>query len=397
MRPAKSFLLFLVFIMIVGISDIIFGCTTAIIGREVSKDGIPVLWKNRDTGHLSNKIIYVDEKPYSFIGIVNASENSGRFVYAGLNIEGFGIINTVAYNLPKNENEVHDLEGQIMSDALRTCKSANDFEKYLIKNLGRSLGSWSTYGVIDAEGNSTLFEVHNNGYKRFNTSETEDKYFVVTNFARSGQTGKGEGYLRFERASELFKKFLSSGIGHEDIFRYISRDIGNVLVNHPSLSELKNHSSEEPFWIYSRDSINRPLTSAAIVIAGKNLGEKNSVATFWVILGEPVTSIAVPVWVEAGSTPTELFKGDTAPICFESFRIKRMIHPFSEGSKKNYLNTSKLINKEGSGFLTILQKVEKEISNETNLFLLKSHVSEEFALFQEKMAKKALNALKNIK
>ena len=52
---------------------------------------------------------------------------------------------------------------------------------------------------------------------------------------------------------------------------------------------------------------------------------KDSPATFWVLLGEPVTSIAVPVWVEAKGTPLPLREGDTAPICAEALRIKRII------------------------------------------------------------------------
>ena len=61
------------------------GCTTAIIRGEAAKEGVPILWKNRDTGFLSNKVIYVNEMPYSYIGLVNDKETSGRWVYAGLN------------------------------------------------------------------------------------------------------------------------------------------------------------------------------------------------------------------------------------------------------------------------------------------------------------------------
>ena len=82
------------------------GCTTAIIHSDAAGEGVPILWKNRDTGFLSNKVIYVNEMPFSYIGLVNAKETSGRWVYAGLNCEGFGIMNSVAYNLPKKTGEV---------------------------------------------------------------------------------------------------------------------------------------------------------------------------------------------------------------------------------------------------------------------------------------------------
>ncbi len=375
----------------------LFGCTTAVISKFATDKEVPMLWKNRDTGTLSNKVIFVNEKPYCFIGIVNAKETSGRFVYAGLNSAGFGIINTVAYNLPKKENEVHDLEGQIMSDALRKCRTIDDFELYLKSNLGESLGSWSTFGVIDPEGGSALFEVHNNGYKKLDPSEEKTKYLIVTNFARSGEEGEGEGYLRYERASVLFGKMSRYGISPDQIFRNISRDLGNILVKHPSIGEIEKSSLTEPLWIHSRNCINRPSTSAAIIIKGKNKHVEGSKATFWVILGEPVTSIAIPLWVESGSVPDELCSGSSAPICTESMRIKKMIHPFSEGSKKNYLNTSVLLNREGSGFLPVILETEKEIFNETNLFLLKDPGPEEMRIFQAKIALKVLKVLSNIR
>ncbi|MCK5222863.1 MAG: hypothetical protein KAR14_14845, partial [Candidatus Aminicenantes bacterium] len=143
--------------------------------------------------------------------------------------------------------------------------------------------------------------------------------------------------------------------------------------------------------------INRPSTSGAVIITGRKKGDPDSIATLWVILGEPVTSIAVPVWVEAKSSPIQLHSGETAPICSESLRIKKIIHPFSEGSKINYLNATKLVNREGTGFLPIILKTENRIFRETAEFLKTSHSPDELAEFQTKMAEMALETLKKIK
>ena len=72
-------------------------CSTAVFGPAATADGAPLLWKNRDTDVLSNKVVFVPEKPFSYLGLVNAEETSGRSVYAGLNAEGFAIFNSVAY------------------------------------------------------------------------------------------------------------------------------------------------------------------------------------------------------------------------------------------------------------------------------------------------------------
>ncbi len=372
------------------------GCTTAIIGGDASKNQVPMLWKNRDTNFLSNKIIYVKEKPYNYIGIVNAEETSGRYVYAGLNSAGFGIINSVAYNLPKKTEETHDLEGQIMADALRTCNTVDDFEKYIKKNLGANLGSWANFGVIDADGSAVIFEVHNNGYNKLDTKNSPEKYYINSNFSRSGKTGNGEGYLRFEQATALFKQIPVKQIDHKYILQNISRDFGHQLAIHPSLKDLEKQPINKPFWVHNRNCINRYSTSSAIVINGKSKDRKNSVATLWAIIGEPVTSIAIPLWVEAESVPLALYKGKTAAICAEALRIKKIIHPFTEGSKNNYMDVSKLVNKEGKGFLSKILKTEKEIFDETEKFLMKKHTAKEYAAFQNKMADKALQTLRKI-
>jgi hypothetical protein len=369
------------------------GCTTAIIHGEAAKEGVPILWKNRETGFLSNKVIYVNEMPYSYIGLVNAKETSGRWVYAGLNSEGIGIMNSVAYNLPKKEEEFQDLEGQIMADALRTCRTIDDFESYIQKNLGEALGSWANFGVIDHLGNAVIFEIHNHGCKKYDAVDTPRKYLINSNFSRSGEEGKGAGYLRFDRASFLFKQLPAGEISHQDIFQKISRDFGHMLLDQPTLGDLKNLSVKNPVWVLSRDTINRTSTSSAVIICGKKPGDKDSIATFWVLLGEPVTSISVPVWVEAKESPLPLSEGETAPICKEAFRIKKIIRPYPQRDKKNYMQVTLLDNKEKTGFLPLILQTEKEIFRETAQFLKSKHTTGEFAAFQSKMAQKALEVL----
>jgi hypothetical protein len=373
------------------------GCSTAVITGEATASGAPILWKNRDTSYLSNKVVYVMEKPYSYLGIVNAKEISGRSVYAGLNSAGFAIMNSVAYNLPRKAGETQDLEGHIMADALRTCQTVEDFENYIKRNLGESLGSLANFGIIDAQGQAMIFEVHNNGYKKIDASEAPEKYLINTNYSRSGKPGGGAGYLRFERTTTLFKLIPQKKITHQYIFQNISRDFGHSLLKHPTLKDLERCSIKDPIWIYSRDCINRPSSASAIIIVGKKPAVKDSLATLWVILGEPVTSIAVPLWVESEESPSPLHEGQAAPLCAEARRIKRIIRPYREGSKIDYMEVTRLVNKERTGFLPLILEAERKIFRETAKFLKNSHTREELADFQTKMATRALETLKKIR
>jgi hypothetical protein len=389
--------------LIVWVTSIVFfplfsgeECTTAVIRPEASVSGRALLWKNRDTDVLSNKVIYVAEQPHSYIALVNNLETSGRMVYAGLNSRGLAIMNSVAYNLSQKEDEMKDLEGQIMADALRTCGTVDDFQQYIIKNLGASLGSLANFGVIDRLGNAVIFEVHNHGYQRIDAAGAAERYLINTNYSRSGEKDKGYGFLRFDRASRLFKESPDSGISPGFILRNVARDLGHSLLRHPTLEELESIPGSPPLWIYSRDCINRPSTSAVVVVEGKKPGPEQSLATFWVILGEPVTSIAVPLWVEAGEVPEVLWQGTDAPICSQAFRIKKMIRQTGRPEWENYMMVNRLINRERTGFLRLILKTEGEILKETEVFLKQKRLPLELAIFQNKMARKALTTLKGI-
>ena len=372
-------------------------CTSAVIHPDATRQHRPVLWKNRDTDVLSNKVVYVKAVPFSYLALVNADATSGRQCYAGLNSAGFAIMNTVAYNLPRKSGEMEDLEGIIMADALRTCRTIEDFEKYIQSNLGPDLGSWANYGLIDSEGQACILEVHNHGFARHDASAVPEKYLVNTNYARSGDEGRGAGYLRFERASRLFDEFEPGAVDPERILTEFSRDLGHVLLRQPSLDDAAGAPSDRDLWIFTRDCINRPSTSAAVVIIGKKIGNPRSLATMWVIPGEPVCAVAVPLWVEAGRSPRCMWTGKDAPMWGESLRLKDIVRPAKEGNKEDYLNLIRLINADGSGFLPVIRRVEREIIDRTNEFLTFDHTPEEIGDFQDELAEKAMAALKTIR
>jgi len=186
-------------------------CTSAVVAPGGAAAGAPLLWKNRDAAELSNRLIFVQEKPLSYVGLVNRGDRAGRLVYAGLNAAGFAVMNTVAYNLPgPGAEEMRDLEGMIMADALRVCRGVDDFEALLRARVGPELGSQANFGAFDASGGAAVFEVHNGGLERTDVGAQPRSCMVVTNFARGGDEGKGAGYLRFDRASALFASFCSA-------------------------------------------------------------------------------------------------------------------------------------------------------------------------------------------
>ena len=389
----KFVLILVVFISLFSFSNE--ECTTAVISGKATVDGAPILWKNRDTDHLFNKVIFVDEKPYSYIAIVNNEETSGRIVWSGLNEKGFAIMNSAAYNLPLKCGETKDLEGLIMADALRKCANVNDFEKFIKENLGQSLGAQANFGVIDAEGNAALFEVHNHGYKRLDAVSFPHFYIVNTNFSRSGEKGKGFGYVRFMQVENMFK--ARKKLSHSYLIVSVIRNIDNPII--PILPMEKWHylSNKKPYFVYTYDCINRSYTANAFVVHGVKSPDKAKYSTMWVALGEPITTIAVPLWVCTKSTPYELRGGDKAPIAVESMRLKKKLRPFNKGKMGEYLDLTKLDNRQNTGWIKIIRDKQSEILLKTKRFLETNPDCEDMKKFQEEIAKQVYEILKNIK
>lgn len=370
-------------------------CTTVIAAPRAVEGGRPLLWKNRDTSVLSNRIVYVKETPYSYLGLADREARSGRTVFAGVNSEGFAIINSVAYNLPRPAGEVEDLEGHIMADALRTCRTVADFEAYLRANLGPDLGARTNFGVIDAEGTAVIFEAHNRGFERLDASAAPEGYLVNTNFSRTGKEAKGSGYVRFDRASELLR--ARSPLSARDILRRVARDTGNALAPQPTLADFATLPGDRDRWIFTRDSVNKSYTSAAVVIVGRRPGDPTSRATMWVLPGEPITAVAVPVWVEAGRSPGPLGTGDEAPLWAETARIQKIVRPFPEAEREEYLNARRLDNRDRTGFLPRLLAAEDAIFERTSTFEGAPRTPAELAAFQDEMAQEALQALRAVR
>jgi hypothetical protein len=93
------------------------------------------------------------------------------------------------------------------------------------------------------------------------------------------------------------------------------------------------------------------LSASAIVIRCVKPGEDPKGTTMWVMLGEPLTSIAVPLWAAAGAPPPELWDGKDSALSKESARLKNVLRPLKTAERRDYVDVTRRDNAAGTGWL----------------------------------------------
>jgi hypothetical protein len=382
-------------------------CTSLVATAGGTVDGAPLLWKNRDNSRaLSNKVVFVEEKPYSYLALVNAEHPHGRLAWAALNSAGFAVANTATSNLPPapapagaaraSSASSSPSPALIMADAARSCATVDEFEQFLKRYRGRDTMTRSNFLALDARGTASIFETHALGFKRLDASATAEKYIGNTNFSRSGEADEGHGYLRFDRLATLLKAAPGGHLSTEHILQVMSRDVGHPLLHRLGRSEWSKLPADKPAWLHTNYTINRPSTASVVVIHGVRPGEDPNRTTMWVILGEPLTSIAVPLWVAAGQPPAELWEGKDAALSLEAARLKDLLRPLSSAERDEYLDLTRLDNAAGSGWLPATLAAEREILRQAEQLLKGTPTPAQLAAFQKTAAARALAVLKKV-
>ena len=131
----------------------VLACTSAIVSAKASKNGRPLLWKNRDTGTEHNFVEKVDAEDgnYAYVALYNGGDSTLRDAWLGMNEVGFAIMNTASYNLAPDTAKLKDQEGFVMSLALKKCRTLADFE-VLLDTISKPMGVQANFGLIDANG-----------------------------------------------------------------------------------------------------------------------------------------------------------------------------------------------------------------------------------------------------
>lgn len=311
-------------------------CTSAIVSATLTANGRPLLWKHRDASDLDNKVekIVPENGGYEYVALFNATDTLCLQAWAGYNSTGFAVMNTASYNLKADTVTVMDKEGLLMSRALASCATVDDFER-LLASSPKPLGVEANFGVIDAEGNAAYFETGNYSYRRFDVAG----YMIRTNYSKSGREDEGYGYIREQNAEKLFEPYVESkSVTPAVLTETLSRSFYHSLID-------KDFAADTVEWVVDRDFIPRYSSSASVVIEGVNPGDNPLATTMWTVLGYPPCGVVEPAWLFDGGVP-DCLRADSAtwkaPACERANELKREVFPIRRDNGQNYLNIKKL-------------------------------------------------------
>ncbi len=317
-------------------------CTTAVVAASATTNGRPLLWKNRDAEDHHNQVVYCADGTYPYVGLVNKGDAAGMEIWAGINTEGFAIMNAASYNMEVDKDTRG--EGAFMKLALQTCASVGDFQSLLEKTNAGGRDVSANFGVIDARGGACYFETGRHAYKRFNADDpllAPRGFLVRSNYSESADLDKGTGFLRHDRAQALFEGLVKAhALNAQSVLKDVSRDTANARIgSYPAAWRKKGF----PVYAYTADSICRFDTSACVLFEGPGPSEPASLATAWVILGLPAAGVAVPVWAGAGSVPLGMgTSAESAPLNAAFDTVRGVLYPEIRGELKKYMDQEAL-------------------------------------------------------
>ena len=373
----KKIILITFLLLAIAASDIS-ACTTAVISGKYTKDGRPLLWKHRDTWAINNKIMQFDDGKYVYTGLVNSKDSLGKSIWIGYNSTGFGVMNSASYNLNNDTIEQSGLEGRLMKEALQTCATIDEFEQLLL-DMPEPRRLEANFGVIDGNGGAAYFELGNFKVIKIDANDpiiAPNGYVIRTNYSFNGIAGKGGGYIRYVTANKVFDEAVkSNALTAQTIIQEASRNLTHSLTG-DNLWDYENLKEGEDKMVFFMDYIPRSGSSSSCIVEGINPDENPDLTTMWTVLGWPLASVTIPVFINSNNEIPEVLTYNEdikdAPLCYFALALKDECYSQKWGtSKKYYLNVNKLLNADATGIMQQNIDLDNSLFNQSYSMLEK--------------------------
>lgn len=284
----------LTFILIIS-SHSLFACTGIIVTGKATKNGRPLLLKQRDSKHMNVAIKKYTDSKYTYISLIN-SELRHKHSLCGTNEAGLAIINSATYNLGKRIfDKSQTSPSEIMTFALGSCKTIEEFDEMLLRFSKPFVPT--NIAIIDAYGGAAYYEFASSYWKKYDINDSiiaPRGYFVFSNYSLIGKSNNKYGIERQQTAELVLSKVNpTQRVDAQWIFNNICRlDKTKTL----ELGLLQN-TYDNPEKLPTNYFIANEQTNASVLFQGVKPNEKPTNSIMYTLLGYPLTGVVVPLLV----------------------------------------------------------------------------------------------------
>jgi len=368
-------------------------CTVAVVSGSVTSDGRPLLWKNRDSSNRENSVCFFKGPRYDFFGVINSGDTTQ--VWMGLNTAGFALMNSESMD---QDGDSADTEGYFMKQALGECARVEDLDALLRRTALAGRGTRANFGCIDAAGGAAFFEAGNFRHRKFTTQDSglaPAGFLVRANFSMTGLGAEAYGGWRYHRARSLLSGRAAAGnLDLAWMLESVVRDLVSDDLN-PYPLPFRGRAGEAPEgFIHAQNTISRHRTVSAVLFQGVRAGEHPALSTMWILLGEPVAAVALPLWPASGEVPPEMGGAGDSRLNQAFTRLRSRLYHDREWPQ--YLDTGRLASGRRS-WLRERTALEGEVLQETAeamaLWRRQRPAGSVMAGLQRKLLRKVLRAL----
>ena len=320
----KKLCIFLLAITLLALCGESYACTSAIVVASKSSEGVPMLWKHRDSNGWNCRVAYVEGGKYAYTALVSLN---GKNTYCGINEKGFAVMNNATKNMPIPDKSIKSASAVgLMGKILRSFATVDEFEAWLKSTNGkRSYGTM--FAVGDITGAVAYFEVAQEFYKRYDAVDNGG-IDMRSNFCFAGDKKKrGPSVPRYHIAKNQLN-------GKESVTPHELIEFSRNYLNKGGVCALDNPKTEE----IDSHTIARYTSAASAVMVCDARNPRMLVA-----VGHPSATMAVPVYVNAKRAIPECVSGRAMLDLGNEFRAKAYTKPQNGKYQLNKAVVSKVV------------------------------------------------------
>ena len=331
-------------------------CTLVLVSGKATADGRPLLLKNRDSSDAPLVEMRVEkDEGFAYLAQFAVADSIFRGPWCGYNEKGFAIGNSLSFNL--KEDQGMGGNGEILRKGLALCETVDDFEQVL-KGMEKPMDVMANFAVFDAYGAAAIFEVGKSGYVKYDANDltvTRRGVLIRSNYSISGNKSNKIGEDRYVIASRYLQARPVGSIVWQDLLLDLSR----LLVNSEGI-DLRDASPAS----YAEETrtdfdgfIPRDISTNAMVIQGVKSGESPLLTSCWTMVGPPMMTVALPVFLSEELPAKTVSDGEGAWLCQIGRNLKDVVFAYPDAPR--VIDLSKLYNGEETGVMQKIIRMEE--------------------------------------